>query len=44
MAVHHITNEMVKNKLVFKQGDMWRQLRILIDDTNNNRVLRSIAP
>ena len=35
MAVHHITNEMVKNKPVFKQGDMWRQLRILIDDTNN---------
>jgi len=35
MAVHHITNEMVKNRPAFKQSDMWRQLRALIDDTNN---------
>lgn len=35
MAVHHITNEMVKNRPAFKQSDMWRQLRALTDDTNN---------
>jgi exodeoxyribonuclease X len=35
MAVHHITNEMVKDKPAFKQSDMWHKLRALIDDTNN---------
>ena len=38
MAVHHITNEMVKDKPAFQQSDMLRQLRELIDDTNNTIV------
>lgn len=35
MAVHHITNEMVKDKPASKQSDMWRRLRALINDANS---------
>lgn len=35
MAVHHITNEMVKDRPAFKQSDLWRKLKALVDDRNN---------
>jgi DNA polymerase III epsilon subunit-like protein len=31
MAVHHITNEMVKDRPAFKQSDLWYKLRALFD-------------
>jgi DNA polymerase III epsilon subunit-like protein len=35
MAVHHITNEMVKDRPPFKRSDLWRKLQALVDDANN---------
>ena len=35
MAVHHITNQMVKGKPTFRDSDLYRQLDTLIADENN---------
>lgn len=35
MAVHHITNEMVRDKPAFKQSDLRIKLKALVDDRNN---------
>ncbi|MFO7554615.1 MAG: 3'-5' exonuclease, partial [Desulfobacterales bacterium] len=38
MCVHHITNEMVKDKPSFKNSKTWETLRDLFADTNNIMV------
>ena len=35
MSIHHITNEMVKDKPPFKNSDAWKKLQELLDDENN---------
>jgi exodeoxyribonuclease X len=35
MSIHHITNEMVKDRPPFKNSDAWEKLQKLIDDENN---------
>jgi DNA polymerase III epsilon subunit-like protein len=35
MAVHHITNEMVKDSPTFKQSDLWIKLKAFVDDGQN---------
>jgi len=35
MSIHHITNEMVKDKSPFKNSDAWKKLQELIGDENN---------
>jgi DNA polymerase III epsilon subunit-like protein len=35
MSVHHITNQMVKDKPVFKESDAYQKLKELLDDDNN---------
>jgi DNA polymerase III epsilon subunit-like protein len=43
MAVHHITNEMVKDRSAFKQSNLWYKLRALVDNRQRNcRPQRSI--
>ena len=38
MSIHHITNEMVKDKPPFKNSDAWKKLKDLFADTNNVMV------
>lgn len=35
MSIHHITNEMIKDKPQFKNSDAWKKLKDLFADTNN---------
>jgi DNA polymerase III epsilon subunit-like protein len=38
MSIHHITNEMVKNRPYFKNSKTWKQLTELFEDTDNIMV------
>jgi len=43
MAVHHITNEMVQDKPVFRGSDAWNQLQDLITSDSNVMVAHNAA-
>jgi exodeoxyribonuclease X len=38
MTVHHITNEMVQDKPVFRNSDTWKQLQDLVNSDGNVMV------
>jgi DNA polymerase III epsilon subunit-like protein len=43
MTVHHITNEMVRDKPIFRDSDTWNQLQDLIKSDGNVMVAHNAA-